>query len=91
MAYSRDQIWTAFRRFVNRHGGNWADVQVGITNYPERRLDEHGLFEDEDCIWALANSADCARDIEDEALRKGAQGGGGGGNENSVYIYLFMA
>lgn len=90
MAMSKDDIKRDIENHINKHGGIFSDWYVGITDDPERRLEEHKVKARNKSIDREATSDTAAREVEDYFHdKKGCQGDGGGGDENSVHVYAY--
>lgn len=84
------EITIKITEFIEEHGGDYQDWYVGITNNPERRLDEHNVDMDdaESYIVLETSSAQIARRVEWYfATTTAVQGGTGGGESDSRYVY----
>lgn len=66
-------------------------VYIGITDDPEKRLNDHNVDADDTCQVYEANSRETAKEVEKYLLdnHPNAVGDTGGGNEDSVYVYAF--
>ena len=91
MGESKDDIVKEFLDYMDKHGGEYADWYVGISKHAEQRLrEEHkvGIFDP--WIYAIANSSNAARDVEDFFINElETDGGTGGGDETSDGVYAY--
>lgn len=92
MGKSKEQIIVEITNHLASRGiQNWNEVYVGIAKDPKDRLFNGHKVKEKGGIWIyrLANSSDCAREVEKYLLDKGAAGGPGGGDDDTIYVYAY--
>lgn len=91
MGKSKDDIKVKIEKYLSKAGvKKWSEVYVGIAEDPKDRLfSDHKVKQNGVWIYCQANSSDCAREVEQELLAKGAKGGPGGGSDNTIYVYAY--
>ncbi|TET46774.1 hypothetical protein E3J62_03180 [candidate division TA06 bacterium] len=91
MAESKEDIIEEFLDYMQQHGGEFPEWYVGISNDAEGRLRRgHKVRSLDPWIYAIANSSNAARDVEDFFVDNlGTDGGTGGGDETSDRVYAY--
>lgn len=91
MSDSLQSIYEQIVDEIKKHGSNFDQWYVGITNDLDRRLRvEHSVPPGSACIVKSCGTNEGARAVEYALLQLlGCKGGTGGGNTDAVYVYAY--
>lgn len=89
---TRAQAYTEIVRHIKNQGGVYHNWYVGIaSDAPERLFTQHKV-RDRNAWWIFRILQDnvTARNVEDDLMKLGCDGGGGGGDRLSKQVYAYL-